>query len=285
MRNDARDDFDDVPTLRATVDDHDALAPTAGARERTTVYSRNTPVIKVKGASTGPLWAMIVALLLAVAGVAWWSFQQISMMEQQLVATQESFARISEEAAGRLKDISGKVVASESTLNTGSEALKLEIKQLEEKLLEQGKQQQGAVVGQQGELDKRFEQINAAILAQVTAQQEGAAKLQTQVKELGAELAVLKTALAEQGKLDAQVKGLGADIAALKKQGDPNSAIQRLEQDLIVLKSELETRPAAGPTQGANTAEFDAFRGQVTRNINTLQSQIQNLQKQISAKQ
>ena len=285
MRNDARDDFDYVPTLRATVDDHDALAPTAGARERTTVYSRNTPVIKVKGASTGPLWAMIVALLLAVAGVAWWSFQQISMMEQQLVATQESFARISEEAAGRLKDISGKVVASESTLNTGSEALKLEIKQLEEKLLEQGKQQQGAVVGQQGELDKRFEQINAAILAQVTAQQEGAAKLQTQVKELGAELAVLKTALAEQGKLDAQVKGLGADIAALKKQGDPNSAIQRLEQDLIVLKSELETRPAAAPTQGANTAEFDAFRGQVTRNINTLQSQIQNLQKQISAKQ
>ena len=285
MRNDARDDFDDVPTLRATVDDHDALAPTAGARERTTVYSRNTPVIKVKGASTGPLWAMIVALLLAVAGVAWWSFQQISMMEQQLVATQESFARISEEAAGRLKDISGKVVASESTLNTGSEALKLEIKQLEEKLLEQGKQQQGAVVGQQGELDKRFEQINAAILAQVTAQQEGATKLQAQVKELGAELAVLKTALAEQGKLDAQVKGLGADIAALKKQGDPNSAIQRLEQDLIVLKSELETRPAAAPTQGANTAEFDAFRGQVTRNINTLQSQIQNLQKQISAKQ
>ena len=285
MRNDARDDFDDVPTLRATVDDHDALAPTAGARERTTVYSRNTPVIKVKGASTGPLWAMICALLVAVGGLGWWSFQQISLMEQQLVATQESFARISEEAAGRLKDISGKVVASESTLNTGSEALKLEIKQLEEKLLEQGKQQQGAVVGQQGELDKRFEQINTAILAQVTAQQEGATKLQAQVKELGAELAVLKTALAEQGKLDAQVKGLGADIAALKKQGDPNSAIQRLEQDLIVLKSELETRPAAAPTQGANTAEFDAFRGQVTRNINTLQSQIQNLQKQISAKQ
>lgn len=285
MRNDARDDFDDVPTLRATVDDHDTLAPTAGARERTTVYSRNTPVINVKGTSTGPLWAMIAALLLAVAGLGWWSFQQISMMEQQLVATQESFARISEEAAGRLKDISGKVVASESTINSGSEALKLEIKQLEQKLLEQGKQQHGAVVGQQGELDKRFEQINAAILAQITAQQEGAAKLQTEVKGLGTELAVLKTALAEQSKLDAQVKGLSADMAVLKKQGDPNNAIQRLEQDLIVLKSELETRPAAAATQGANTAEFDAFRGQVTRNINTLQSQIQNLQKQISAKQ
>lgn len=70
----------------------------------------------------------------------------------------------------------------------------------------------------------------------------------------------------------------------MKKQGNPAAAIQRLEQDLIVLKSELETRPAAAPAQGANTAEFDLFRGQVTRNINTLQSQIQNLQKQISAK-
>ena len=284
MRNDARDDFDDVPTLRATVDDHDELATTAGARERTTVYSRNTPVIKVKAPTTGPLWALLGAVLLAFAGLAWWSFQQLSMMEQQLVATQESFARISEEAAGRLQAISGKVVASESTLNSGSEALKLQIKQLEEKLLEQSKQQQGAVVGQQGELDKRFEQINAAIMAQVTAQQADSTQLATEVKALGTELVTLKATVAEQGKLDAQLKGLSADVAALKKQGNPAAAIQRLEQDLIVLKSELETRPAAAPAQGANTAEFDLFRGQVTRNINTLQSQIQNLQKQISAK-
>ena len=284
MRNDARDDFDDVPTLRATVDDHDELATPTGARERTTVYSRNTPVIKVKAPTTGPLWALLGAVLLAFAGLAWWSFQQLSMMEQQLVATQESFARISEEAAGRLQAISGKVVASESTLNSGSEALKLQIKQLEEKLLEQSKQQQGAVVGQQGELDKRFEQINAAIMAQVTAQQAVSTQLATEVKALGSELTTLKATVAEQGKLDAQLKGLSADVAALKKQGNPAAAIQRLEQDLIVLKSELETRPAAAPAQGANTAEFDLFRGQVTRNINTLQSQIQNLQKQISAK-
>ena len=106
------------------------------------------------------------------------------------------------------------------------------------------------------------------------------------MKALGTELATLKATVAEQGKLDAQLKSLSADVAALKKQGNPAAAIQRLEQDLIVLKSELETRPAApaAPAQGANTAEFDLFRGQVTRNINTLQSQIQNLQKQISAK-
>ncbi|MCC1795090.1 hypothetical protein KSI77_24050, partial [Salmonella enterica subsp. enterica serovar Indiana] len=91
----------------------------------------------------GPLWALVGALLIAFAGLAWWSFQQISLMGQQLVATQESFARISEEAAGRLQDISGKVVASEASVNNGSEALKQQIKQLETQLLEQGKQQVG----------------------------------------------------------------------------------------------------------------------------------------------
>ena len=240
-------------------------------------------MIQVKAPTTAPLWALLGAVLLAFAGLAWWSFQQLSMMEQQLVATQESFARISEEAAGRLQDISGKVVASESTINSGSEALKLQIKQLEDKLLEQHQQQQGAVAGQQGELDKRFEQINAALLAQVSAQQASNTQLSTEVKALGTELATLKASVAEQGKLDAQLKSVSADVATLKKQGNPAAAIQRLEQDLLVLKSELETRPAAAPAQGS-TAEFDLFRGQVTRNINTLQSQIQNLQKQISAK-
>ena len=73
-----------------------------------------------------------------------------------------------------------------------------------------------------------------------------------------------------------------AEVAALKKQGNPSAAVERLEQDMIVLKSELENRPA--PAQGANAAEFDVFRAQMTRNINTLQSQMQNLQKQISAR-
>ena len=272
MRNDARDDFDNVPTLRADADDHDELASSPGARERTTVYSRNTPVIKVKGPSTGPLWALICALLVAVGGLAWWSFQQISLMEQQLVATQESFARISEEAAGRLQAISGKVVASESTINTGSEALKLQIKQLEEQLLEQSKRQQGLVAGQQGDLDQRFEQINAAMLLQVTAQKENQARLEADIKSLGTELATLKAGVAQQA----------TDVATLKKQGNPSAAVERLEQDMIVRKSELETRPA--PAQGANAAEFDVFRAQMTRNINTLQSQMQNLQKQISAR-
>jgi chromosome segregation ATPase len=282
MRNDANDDFDDVPSLRADTLDDDDFPTTA----RTTVHSRTPPVVKVKSASTGPLWALVGALFIAFIGLAWWSFQQISLMEQQLVATQESFARISEEAAGRLQDISGKVVASQSNVSSDSEALKLQIKQLQTQLQDQSKQQQG-VAGQATDLDKRLAQMTA----QTTEQQNANTQLQAQVKALSAELASVKSAPADTSKLDAQLKGidaqfksLGADITALKKQGNPSAAVERLEQEIIVLKSEQDNRPAGAQGGGGNTAEFDAFRGQMTRTINTLQAQIQNLQQQLNAR-
>lgn len=278
MRNDANDDFDDVPSLRADPLDDDVFPTTSAARERTSVHSRGTPVVNVKSPSTGPLWALVGALFFAFIGLAWWSFQQISLMEQQLVATQESFARISEEAAGRLQDISGKVVASQTNVTTDSEALKLQIKQLESRLQDQSRQQQG-VAGQATDLDKRLAQMSA----QTAEQQAANSQLQAQVKALSGELASLKSAQTDNGKVDAQLKSLGADLATLKKQGNPSAAIERLEQDLIVLKSQQDNRPAAAQN-GASTAEFDAFRGQVTRNINTLQSQIQNLQQQINTR-
>ena len=91
---------------------------------------------------------------------------------------------------------------------------------------------------------------------------------------LGAELAIADI------NAGGGIKALGGDIETLKKQGDPAQAIRSLEQDLLVLRSELDNRPAA--SAGPNTAEFDAFRAQMTRNINTLQSQVMNLQQQIN---
>ncbi|WP_285428690.1 ATPase [Pseudomonas sp. lyk4-R2A-8] len=270
MRNDANDDFDNVPSLRADHGDDEDFEPTPA----TSVRSRTTPVVKVKSASTGPLWALVGALLIAFAGLAWWSFQQISLMGQQLVATQESFARISEEAAGRLQDISGKVVASEANVNNGSEALKQQIKQLEAQLMEQGKQQVG-VAGQATELDKRLAQMTAS----TTDLSNANAKLQGQVQALTDAVATLKAAQGDAGKRDAELKELVADVAALKKQGNPSAAIARIEQELVVLKSAQETQPLN--SDAPTNKEFDVFRIQTTRNITTLQSQVQNLQRQI----
>jgi chromosome segregation ATPase len=281
MRNDAHDELDHVPSLRADQRDNDDYAPNHSEPARGSSYGRTAAAAPVKGAGTGPLWALVGALMIALGGLGWWSFQQISLMEQQLVATQESFARISEEAAGRIQDISGKVVATESSVTSGSEALKLQVKQLENKLAELSKQQQGATT-QQGEQNKRLEQL----AAQLKGQAGGGEKLEAILNKLSAEQAVLKneqatlkSALAGQGKFDEKIAGLSTAIEALKKQGNPNQAIARVEQDLLVLKSDLETRSA-----GSSTAEFDAFRAQMTRNISTLQAQVQNLQQQIDAR-
>lgn len=304
MRDDARDDFDNVPTLKAVERDDDEFAPPVHPR----AARRTAP----KAPLTGPLWALLGASFIALGGVAWWSFQQISLMEQQLVATQESFARISEEAAGRLQVISGKVEATESTA-TDAEVLKTQVQQLQASLTQQLKLQDG-MAGKTGDLGKRLEEV----VAQATQQQAANAQLQTQLQEqlqaqlkavsdelavlkaeqldgskiearltaLSTGLAAVKAAQVDGAKIDGQIKSQSAEIAELKKQGN-SAAIQRLEQDLLVLKSEQENRPAVasvGASVGASTAEFDAFRGQMTRNITTLQSQVQNLQQQINAR-
>lgn len=282
MRNvDPNDELFNLPSLTPEPRDDYAEPLDEPAVPRSTRNPRSkTPA--AKGASTGPLWALVGALSFALAGLGWWSLQQIGLMEQRLVATQESFARISEEAAGRIQDISGKVVATESNVTTGSEALKLQVKQLESRLAELTKQQQQSATAQAA-LDKRVEQLGADLKSGIGTSADFDKRLQA----LSSEQSALKTALADAkaaqadvGKLDARIKSLSTDIEALKKQGNPSQAIQSLEQDLVVLRSEMDNRPAAA-SAGPNTAEFDAFRAQVTRNISTLQSQVVNLQQQI----
>jgi chromosome segregation ATPase len=275
MRNDALDDVEQMPSLSSGVRDRDDLAQhaasSAGQYAPAHALGLSTPTPPFKAPSTGPLWALLGAALIALGGLGWWSFQQISLMEQQLVATQESFARISEDAAGRLQIISGKVVATESSVTGENEALKLRLKQLETQVAQLISQQQIAS-GLQGGQSKRLQELSAELKLQT----EDSAQLDAKYQSLSAEQLSLKAALAELGKLDGQLKTLASELEGLKKQGNAQQAIARLEQDLLVLRSELDSRPAQN-----STAEFDAFRGQVSRNINTLQTQVQNLQQQL----
>jgi len=242
-------------------------------------------------ASTAPLWVVVLALLISLGALGWWSYQKIAMLEMQLVATQESFARISEDAAGRLQDISGKVVATESNVTTESEAVKLRIKQLEQQAIDLARQQQAfateqqSLAGRQGNQDQRMEEQGKRLErlgSDVQSQQGTTASLAETVKTLGSEQATLKSALDEQAKLAGRIDSLSKEVAALKQGGNQSQAISRLEQDILVLRSELENRPA--PANNTNTAEFDSFRAQVTRTINAMQGQIANLQGQIDGR-
>ena len=285
MRNDILDEPDHVPSLTPDLRDQDEFATESPAARSVSGNAAAEP----RGAGTGPLWALLAAFGIALGAVSWWSFQQVSLMGQQLIATQENFARISEEASGRIQDISGKVVASESTVLSGNESIKLQIRQLEKQSAELGKQLQ-RLTAQQEAQGKQVEQLANG----QNSQQEAAGKYQQALTLLAAEHGKVqsrldglehgqtaqKTALADNS---AQLDKLGAlqgDVQALKKIGNPNQSIKRLEQDLLVLRSELDNRPASS---GNSTAEFDAFRAQTSRSINSLQSQIQSLQQQIKA--
>ena len=271
MRNDAHDELEHIPSLTTDPRDRDDFQ-SDNVTPHAPSATRAVPQIeRQRAGSTGPLWALIGALIIALAGLSWWSYQQISLMQAQLVVTQETFARISEEAAGRIQDISGKVVETESNVTSDREALRLRVKQLEGRLAELSKQQQG-VAGQQSEQGKRIEQLATAI----KAQQEAGSQLDGRLEKLTGEQ---KIGLAGVAELQKQLKAQMGDIDALKK-GDQRQAVRSLEQDLLVLRSELDNRPEPRD----NTAEFDAFRAQVTRNINGLQAQVQNLQQQINAR-
>jgi len=299
MRNDAHDELDNIPSLTAGRDrvepypapDLEPIRKGSGDyTDDTRPRQKRRPASGGK-ASTAPLWVVVLALLISLGALGWWSYQKIAMLEMQLVATQESFARISEDAAGRLQDISGKVVATESNVTTESEAVKLRIKQLEQQAIDLARQQQAfateqqSLAGRQGNQDQRMEEQGKRLErlgSDVQSQQGTTASLAETVKTLGSEQATLKSALDEQAKLAGRIDSLSKDVAALKQGGNQSQAISRLEQDILVLRSELENRPA--PANNTNTAEFDSFRAQVTRTINAMQGQIANLQGQVDGR-
>lgn len=297
MRNDAHDELDNIPSLTAGRDRDPYPAPELEPIGKPTDSASDgtRPRQKRRAASTAPLWFLIVVLFGLLIALGWWGLKQVSRLEAQLVATQESFARISEDATGRLQDISGKIVATESSVTTEGEALKLRIRQLEKQALDLAEQQraittqQQSLTGKQGNQDKRLAEQGSQIeriATDVQGHQSTTAALADTVKKVASEQAALtssmsglKGSLDELGKLSGRIDGLSKDVAALKQRGDASQAISRLEQDVLILRSELDNRPAATP--GVVTSEFDAFRAQMTRNINTLQGQIANLQQQI----
>ncbi|HLT03661.1 MAG TPA: ATPase [Pseudomonas sp.] len=277
MRNDAFDEIDDLPSLSAPRDREAVVPASLGEARQAPAAPRRNPV-------NGLLWALLLAALIALAGLAWWSYTQLTLMSQQLVATQESFARISEEAAGRIQAISGKVVATESSISSGTENLQRQLRQVEGKL--------DALTRQTRVLDAKQDKRLDGLDGEIKAQQAADGRLDERLKAQAGELAALKGTAEQLAKLrgeqakqieallalDKVLKTLTADVQALKKANLPQ-AIKRVEQDVLVLRSEL-----AGLPSGTGTTEFDTFRAQVTRNITTLQTQLQTLQRQIDGR-
>lgn len=281
MRNDEYDELNDLPSLRA---EPLALTPTPAA------YG------PAPRRQTG-LWLVIVLLVAALAALAYWSQQRLELMAQQLVATQDSFAHISEQAQGRIQAISGQVVAAETAVTSESEQLKLKLKQFEQQLAEAQRQQrvQAENLERLAEIGRSqsntSEQLQTLLKSQRTDLDALANKLaQTQtglenglkqLAELGRVQQAQQADKDKLGEFGRELKAFKTELLGVQSQQADQSRLSALEQDLMVIKAQLENTPTA---QGASLSEFDAYRAQVTRQLTTLNSQIANLQEQLNAR-
>ena len=249
--------------------------------------------------------ALTLALLCASGTFAWWSMQRIQQLEQQLVATQNSFSRVSEDAAGRIKDITGKFTATESSVLNDNEVLKMRLNKIESAAVEAAKQQQIYVT----EHTARLTKLNSELLSTTEAsrqlrttteqqqqiieqQKNGLSSLQknldTRLSQHDQQLSVLQknsdtnqqqsVQLAEHAK---NLQDITTQLNKLQQNMPVSEDFKRLQQDVLILRSELEQRPSqtTASQQGLSVADFDAFRAQTNRTINALQEQLRNLQK------
>ena len=296
-----RDLDDDLPSFRATDDPEPVLEREEGLRTgRTGSEPIRSPLRPEPARSgNGPLWALCAALTLALIGFGYWSHQQQNELRQLLVETQNSFARISEDAAGRMQDITGKVSATESSLSEAEQARAEQLERLQKQVTELTRrvetqaasltaaeqsersiaarvEKQEAAQQQLGEQMSGYRERSEALDQRLAEGDKTLASLQQSLASVTGDLgtlAELEQQLAQQTRATASLQSRVEELAEQRQSVN-------LDQELLVLRSEIDQR--LSNTQDALDA-IDSFRVQVNRNINTLQNQLSNLQQQVSA--
>lgn len=315
MHNDTDDDLDSLPNGR--------IEPqlSTSTAEPEPLLSNTRPVQQARSKGVGLLSALTLAIVCSSAAFGWWSVQRLQLLEQQLVATQDSFSKTSESAAGRIQEITGQVHAAQSSVASGTTSLKKRIEALESSAVDIHKQQHTQLTEHSSDLSKLSRELTALTqlqedltrtleqqrktltqhsttltelkptLAQhstalATLQSELSQQLKTQhtqVQQLASTLKAQQDKLADIDQLSAQVKTLSTQARELQSNTSSTDDITRLQQDMLILRSELDQRPKAQAAPQAkpapSLADFDAYRAQTNRTITALQEQIRNLQK------
>ncbi len=230
---------------------------------------RNRPVKKTSGAIVLP-WMLFFILLLGLLALAWWGQQQIEQLKQQIIATQESFAQISEDASGLFHEVSGAVSAEQQQLKNRIEQLQAG---------------SGKLVQEQSRLDSRVD-VAASRLAELERQLEGTNKqLQKLGKVLNDGLLSLDQQLqlqasaqqeqhlelqAGQQKLSGQQQLLASQVDSMQElldlQQEQSQGLQSIAQSMLPQLRELQAR------QEEFSQELSAFRAQTTRHLNELRT-------------
>lgn len=259
------------------------------------------------------IWLLCTFLLPLLASMLWWTERRIDQLSGQLVATQDSFARISEGASAELQAIDGRashsihlqrgLVEKVSTLQQQLEQMQQQQRRLQQLLEEQDRllpllqeqasqltarldqlqAEQNETASQQTAQLEQLRQQQASLMTQSTLQLERLQVLEQREDPLP-RLASLEQQLPKQeSQLQTQLEAIQQQLAAgrqalaeMREQTASSNSLQRLQDEVLVLRSQLDERPEAG----IERKEFDRFRLQTTRHITTLQEQWRNLQRQ-----
>jgi len=293
-----RNPDDELAGFRAT-DEADPLGTRGSEHIRTPMR------VEARDSGNGGLWALCGALTLALVGFGYWSHQQQTQLQQQLIATQNSFARISEEAAGRLQDVTGKLSATESSLSVAERSRQQQLEGMQGQLAELA-QRLAAQERAMTSANATGDDLAARLDAQLDSQQTLTAQASELAELLAAQAGRITTAETQAAENTAELQGLTRSVAGLNEslsrlgdlekrlaaQSDAAAALARrvdtlaeagggadVQRELLVLRSEMEERQ--NYTQEA-LQSIDAFRRQVNRTIVTLKEQIANLQQQLA---
>lgn len=263
------------PKLTAQVDSHDIQVQSLpGDSSRIT----STPVKKPRQLL---LWLAVAGITGTVGAMGLWAQQRIQLLEQQLIATQDSFAAISGDAAQDIESILTQLSHTQDAAKSEALILQKDISKLQrqhsnyESKLSQQLSSIALLTQQQEQLTQRLEHY-------VTAAQEGLVTLDSAQQKLSTQLTQSLSQLTElHFQLDQQLdinQAQSQQFAALEVVMDAtNQHISQIEEQLNLHQKSLADVPAlrqefaALKSQQAEfKQEFQAYRAQVTRSINSL---------------
>lgn len=268
----------------------------------------SSPYTQKHGAKQGKLWLAYLCLIALGGAAAWWGEQKMRSLEAELMALKEHQNRTvqgREDFAEQLKTLQRRLSAIEAQPVPDLQPLSVRLQSVEHRL---SNTEQSPVTQNTAEVPEASA-IQPLATRQVELEQH-LEKLQGHLDAVNDVLGKLQAGMttildrqnhleAEQAKWSAQLeqqqRDAKADLELAKKQWvtpvipDHSPALKHLEQDILVLRSEVERMPkpvaAASNKPSVTVQEFDVFRSQTTRHITALQGQVANLQDQIDRKQ
>ncbi|MCK9236632.1 MAG: hypothetical protein M0Q29_02000 [Thiopseudomonas sp.] len=265
---------DELPKLTAQSDDSIQLEPLPGE----TFRLFNQPSKKPRQLA---IWFAIASIIAGTGGLAYSSHQRMQLLEQQLIATQDSFAKISGDAVEHIQIISGQLSTSQSSAQSDIKTLRDTLASLQKQYITLEPQLRKHTEDLSS-LTKQQEQLNQRLTQQANAVKEGLLAVDAAQQQLDGQVKLSLNQLAELEQKQSQQLEINQNhsqhLTALRAEFDAVTLqTQQLEEQLKQHEtSQLEVQQLQlnlGKTQAKQAEleqEFQAYRAQITRSINAL---------------